>query len=242
MTQDRDAPVETPWEGRFITVRTQGRWEYVSRARGIRAAVMLTVDDGHVLLVEQYRVPIGRDCLELPAGLIGDETEGESGPGLVSLLEAWELVMTDSRLTQEALLDCGRDAGPCSLASLSAGGVWSVTRTRSSGREPGSLLVSRLMTRRWRPWLGRWGAARGVWDSGTVSGGAAEVWTAVTEGIRRRASRAGGSLFLFEGSRGASRPKDRPTADAPTTEAVAQSCVTAVRQHGKAVRLEQGGR
>jgi ADP-ribose pyrophosphatase len=75
---DRDAPVLTPWEGRFIKVRQQGRWEYVSRARGIRAAVMLAVHDGHVLLVEQYRVPIGRDCLELPAGLIGDEQEGES--------------------------------------------------------------------------------------------------------------------------------------------------------------------
>jgi ADP-ribose pyrophosphatase len=75
---DRNAPVETPWEGRFIKVRTQGRWEYVSRARGIRAAVMLAVDAGHVLLVEQYRVPMGRACIELPAGLIGDETEGET--------------------------------------------------------------------------------------------------------------------------------------------------------------------
>ena len=29
------------------------------------------------MLVEQYRVPLGQRCLELPAGLIGDETEGE---------------------------------------------------------------------------------------------------------------------------------------------------------------------
>ena len=29
------------------------------------------------MLVEQYRVPLGRNCIELPAGLIGDETEGE---------------------------------------------------------------------------------------------------------------------------------------------------------------------
>jgi ADP-ribose pyrophosphatase len=50
----------------------------VSRARGIKAAVILAVDDGHVLLVEQYRVPLGRICLELPAGLIGDEEEGEA--------------------------------------------------------------------------------------------------------------------------------------------------------------------
>ncbi|WP_448660178.1 NUDIX hydrolase [Sphingomonas sp. CJ99] len=74
---DHDAPIETMWEGRFIVAKRQGRWEYVGRARGIRAAVILAVEDGHVLLVEQYRVPLGRRCLELPAGLIGDETEGE---------------------------------------------------------------------------------------------------------------------------------------------------------------------
>lgn len=69
---------EIVWQGRFITAKTQGKWEYVSRARGIKAAVILAVDRGHVLLVEQYRVPLGRNCLELPAGLIGDETEGEA--------------------------------------------------------------------------------------------------------------------------------------------------------------------
>jgi len=35
------------------------------------------VDDGHVLLVEQFRVPLGKSCLELPAGLIGDEAGSE---------------------------------------------------------------------------------------------------------------------------------------------------------------------
>ncbi|HTU11229.1 MAG TPA: NUDIX hydrolase [Allosphingosinicella sp.] len=75
---DHDAPEEVVWEGRFVVAKTRGRWEYVSRARNISAAVILAVDDGHVLLVEQYRVPLGRRCLELPAGLIGDETESEA--------------------------------------------------------------------------------------------------------------------------------------------------------------------
>jgi len=65
------------WQGRFITAKREGKWEYVGRARGIAAAVILAVDDGHVLLVEQYRVPLKANCLELPAGLIGDETEDE---------------------------------------------------------------------------------------------------------------------------------------------------------------------
>jgi ADP-ribose pyrophosphatase len=71
-------PIETPWEGRFIAVKQQGKWEYVSRTRGIQAAVILAIDDGDVILVEQYRVPLGQRCLELPAGLVGDEDEGES--------------------------------------------------------------------------------------------------------------------------------------------------------------------
>lgn len=73
-----DVPVETVWQGRFIAAKRQGKWEYVSRARNIQAAVIVAIDDDdHVLLVEQYRVPIGRRCVELPAGLVGDETEGE---------------------------------------------------------------------------------------------------------------------------------------------------------------------
>ena len=69
---------EIVWQGKFITTKTRGKWEYVSRARGIKAAVILAIEDGHVILVEQYRVPLGRNCLELPAGLIGDETAGEA--------------------------------------------------------------------------------------------------------------------------------------------------------------------
>ena len=71
-------PEDIVWQGRFITAKTRGKWEYVSRARGIKAAVILAIDDGHVLLVEQYRVPLGRNCLELPAGLIGDEEADEA--------------------------------------------------------------------------------------------------------------------------------------------------------------------
>lgn len=71
-------PIETMWQGRFIAAKREGKWEYVSRARGIRAAVILAIDDDHVILVEQYRVPLKRNCIELPAGLIGDETDGEA--------------------------------------------------------------------------------------------------------------------------------------------------------------------
>ena len=66
------------WEGRFLAVEKEGSWEYAVRTHGIAAAVIVAVDDGHIVLVEQYRVPIGGPCLELPAGLVGDEQAGEA--------------------------------------------------------------------------------------------------------------------------------------------------------------------
>ncbi|WP_311269024.1 NUDIX hydrolase [Sphingobium sp. WCS2017Hpa-17] len=78
---DRTAPEEVMWTGRFITAKKRGKWEYVGRARGIHAAVILAIDEAedgrHVLLVDQYRVPLGRRCIELPAGLVGDHDQGE---------------------------------------------------------------------------------------------------------------------------------------------------------------------
>jgi ADP-ribose pyrophosphatase len=73
-----DDAEEIVWQGRFIAAKRRGNWEYVGRARGIKAAVILAIQDGHVILVEQYRVPLGRNCLELPAGLVGDDDAGEA--------------------------------------------------------------------------------------------------------------------------------------------------------------------
>ncbi|MGB3739871.1 MAG: NUDIX hydrolase [Pontixanthobacter sp.] len=75
---DADKPERVMWEGRFITTLQRGRWEYVGRARNIRAAAIIAIEDGHVLLVDQYRVPLSKRSLEIPAGLIGDD-DGEAG-------------------------------------------------------------------------------------------------------------------------------------------------------------------
>lgn len=85
-------PEEIVWQGRFLTAKKRGRWEYASRARGIRAAVIIAIDDeGCAVLVEQYRVPLGRICLELPAGLIGDDDGAEDeSPETAALRELEE--------------------------------------------------------------------------------------------------------------------------------------------------------
>ena len=68
---------EIKYEGDFIVAVKEGRWEYVRRARSIRAVVVEAIVEGRLLIVEQYRIPIGKACLELPAGLIGDDDGGE---------------------------------------------------------------------------------------------------------------------------------------------------------------------
>jgi ADP-ribose pyrophosphatase len=79
VTQTQDAAEESliAWQGRFIEARTKGKWEYVTRKGEITAAVIVAIHEGEVILVEQHRVPVGGPCIELPAGLVGDEGEEE---------------------------------------------------------------------------------------------------------------------------------------------------------------------
>ena len=64
---------ETLFNGRWLTLKRRGTWEYAERVspRGAVIVVALT-DDDEVLFVEQYRPPIQSLTIEMPAGLIGD--------------------------------------------------------------------------------------------------------------------------------------------------------------------------
>ena len=65
---------EVEWQGKYLRVVRMGSWEYVERCGGVHAVVILAEHDGKVVLIEQPRTPLGeRKCLELPAGLVGDE-------------------------------------------------------------------------------------------------------------------------------------------------------------------------
>lgn len=75
-----DAPI-TLHDGQFLKLLRDGRWEYVRRQRASGAGFVIAVTETRELvLVEQYRVPLRRRVIELPAGIIGDSaaTAGES--------------------------------------------------------------------------------------------------------------------------------------------------------------------
>lgn len=91
-----DTPARTVWEGKWLRMRQQGRWEFVERTndRGLAVIIVAATPDGNLLLVEQERIPIGGRTIEMPAGLVGDSTAGESAEAAAGreLLEetGWE--------------------------------------------------------------------------------------------------------------------------------------------------------
>ena len=73
MNLDGLPPPELMWEGKYVRAVRRGKWEYAGRTNDIRAVVILAEHEGKVILIDQPRVPLGARCVELPAGLIGDQ-------------------------------------------------------------------------------------------------------------------------------------------------------------------------
>lgn len=68
---------EILYRGRFLQIQRQDHWEYVSRVNASGAVHILALTaERDLLLVEQYRPPVGAAVLELPAGLVGDDDGG----------------------------------------------------------------------------------------------------------------------------------------------------------------------
>jgi ADP-ribose pyrophosphatase len=67
------------YEGKFMNVRMRNNWEFVERKgmTGI-AGILAVTNDQKLVLIEQYREPVEKVCVEIPAGLIGDEDSNEA--------------------------------------------------------------------------------------------------------------------------------------------------------------------
>lgn len=82
---DASAPVETLCEGRWLSLRRRGRWEYAERNNPAGAVIILALTpDDKLLFVEQYRVAILQKTIEMPAGLIGDLADQPDETALVA--------------------------------------------------------------------------------------------------------------------------------------------------------------
>ena len=65
-------------QGKFLKLVRRGKWEYVQRINSTGVVgIIATTGDGRLVLVDQWRAPLGKRCIELPAGLVGDEDSSE---------------------------------------------------------------------------------------------------------------------------------------------------------------------
>jgi ADP-ribose pyrophosphatase len=73
---------EVLWRGKFLRIMKSGRWEYADRVGATGAVVIVGVTDGgHMIMTEQFRIPVNQRVIELPAGIAGD-IPGQEGEEL----------------------------------------------------------------------------------------------------------------------------------------------------------------
>jgi len=80
--RERDeAEPETVHAGKHLRFLNRAGWEYVQRekAKGVVAVLAMT-DDNKVVLCEQFRPPVQKRVIEIPAGLAGDIPYQEDEP------------------------------------------------------------------------------------------------------------------------------------------------------------------
>lgn len=68
-----DEPTRIIAEGKHIRLVARGKWEFAERKKvsGIVGIVAVT-DQNKLILIEQFRAPVNRRVIEIPAGLAGD--------------------------------------------------------------------------------------------------------------------------------------------------------------------------
>ena len=76
-------PIRVLAEGKFTRLVAAGRWEWVDRVNVSGGVVILPItEDRQLVLVQQYRIPVHAQVIELPAGLAGDRPDA-AGEALI---------------------------------------------------------------------------------------------------------------------------------------------------------------
>lgn len=66
----------TLYRGKHLALLARGHWEYATRSVATGGVGIVAITrDRRVILVEQFRPPVGRRVIEIPAGLVGDSPE-----------------------------------------------------------------------------------------------------------------------------------------------------------------------
>jgi len=60
------------YSGKFLNLVQQGNWEYAERSNASAVIAICALHEGNLILTEQYRSPVGKVVIDIPAGLAGD--------------------------------------------------------------------------------------------------------------------------------------------------------------------------
>lgn len=99
------------YQGQWLGIAERDGWEFATRVNARAVVVLVPVTDaGELVLVEQFRIPVQRRVLELPAGLVGDGDDPDETMEAAAARELLEETgYRPARLVH--LLDCPSTAG-----------------------------------------------------------------------------------------------------------------------------------
>jgi ADP-ribose pyrophosphatase len=145
---DADAAVETLHEGRWLSLRQRGRWEFVERRHPGGAVIILAVTaDDCIVFVEQYRVAIRQFTIEMPAGLVGD-LAGQADEGVLLAAQRELEEETGYRCQRVEFIHCGPSSSGMSTEMISFVRAWDLEKTGPGGGDDSENIVVHEVPRR----------------------------------------------------------------------------------------------
>jgi ADP-ribose pyrophosphatase len=151
---DMEVSSELLYGGKFLAFRRKGQWEYVERQNTSGCAAILAINKyNEIILVEQFRPPVQRRVIEIPAGLAGD-TEGEQ---LETLIHAAKRELLEETGYEAQSMECLTE-GPSSaglstelITFFRAQGLRKVSEGGGVGSE--IIMVHSIALKGLRAWL-----------------------------------------------------------------------------------------
>jgi ADP-ribose pyrophosphatase len=99
------------YKGRYLSLLERDGWEFTSRSNATGVVVLIAVtDEREIVLVEQFRKPVSKHVIELPAGLVGDQGDS-SETRLTAAARELEEETGFEAAQLEVLMDCPSSAG-----------------------------------------------------------------------------------------------------------------------------------